>query len=168
SFVSVNGNQSRKLFGKVCRPFADKPNAIIVDNTDLGFTRMDSQEWVPMPEGEPVGISYLQHETDVGRKEWAEWNVVLHEAGKYDVQVYIPNSILPLSHEVEYTIRGVDSSLKLIDQQSCAGKWVSLGVFDLVPGGVTVRGVNLSKEDGRYFVADAVKFVKQAQCSSER
>ncbi|MDH7481472.1 MAG: heparinase II/III family protein [Armatimonadota bacterium] len=159
SFVSINGGPPRKFFGEVCYPFADKPKAVVVDDTDLGFSRMESREWGPMPDGEPIGISYLQHETDVGRNEWAEWRVILPDTGKYEVQVHIPRSLLPLSHEVEYIVNSRSS--QIIDQQKNAGKWATLGVFDFNAIGNTIKGVNRSKEDGRYFVADAVRFVKQ-------
>lgn len=164
ALVSVNGAKPARLasVGGFVRPFGNLPMRITVDDTDPGFSRMESYEWLPMPDGNPVGISYLQHETDVGRGEWAEWRARIPIAGKYEIQVRIPKSHLPLTDSAVYTITLPNGSTveKRISQRASAGRWVSLGKHDLRPRLVKVHAVNQSKVDGVYFIADAVRFVR--------
>lgn len=158
SNLVVNGKKRGGIIsGTMIKPFAGFAECIIVDDSDARCTRMPSLEWIPMPDGNPIGISYFAHETDVGRHEWAEWKVALPITGEYAIEVYIPCSIFPLSRETKYTVNGHTVS---VDQGANAGRWVSLGTYSLRGGETIVKVVNLSKEDGRYLVVDGVRLRK--------
>ena len=106
------------------------PGTVIVDDTDLGFTKGGTMaEWGTANEGYG-GRQFWTRNNDEVRPNynWAHWRPIL-TPGRYEVFAYIPERYntttqanYRISHSGGFTQRSVNQSLN-------SGRWVSLGTY---------------------------------------
>jgi len=105
------------------------PGTVIVDDTDLGFTKDGSAiGWHTANEGYGGRLfwTYTQDELR-SNYNWARWRPIL-TPGQYEVFVYIPERCT--TSQANYRISHADGSTqRSVDQSSNGARWVSLGVY---------------------------------------
>jgi hypothetical protein len=141
------------------------PRGTIVNETDGGAVSTGVWSVYPMKgyEGAITRTNDTLHYTAI------RYNVVVADAGYYDVYTFrTPNT--PWTQHAVYTVRSdTDSTTVLVDQSDLAKKgWYKLGTVFLSAGTKPVVTVDNSMlEPGRYLVSDAVMIMLNRRLSPE-
>ncbi|TLS53651.1 hypothetical protein FE782_05100 [Paenibacillus antri] len=106
-----------------------------------------------------IGANYAVHSTGAGDHS-LRWRPNLPMAGAYAVYYNLPNGNADRSTNAPYTVHyHGGSETFLVDQQGVGGEWKRLGVFDFLAGDSGYVEIT-DRANGKYVIADAVKFVK--------
>lgn len=141
-------------------------NVVIVDDTDPGF----------VTGGAAAGWRYVTTDGYNGRMvwtynnysvqpyyNWARWYPSL-QAGWYEVFVYVPYWYTTTSH-ARYWIRHASGyTLKIVDQSTTGGQWVSLGTYAFTGTStdyISLSDVTYEPYRTRLIGFDAVKFERR-------
>jgi hypothetical protein len=103
---------------------------VIVDDLDAGFVKGGAPAgWRTAGEGYGGHLTWTQNNDAVRPNyNWARWYPKL-AAGRYEVQVYIPDHYTTTS-QARYWISHADGlTLRVVDQSANGGRWVSLGTY---------------------------------------
>ena len=102
------------------------PGTVIVDDTDLGFTKGGSATgWHTANEGYGGRLFWTRNNDEVRPNyNWARWRPIL-KPGQYEVFAYIPERYTTTS-QANYRISHAGGFTQLSVDQS--GQWRSLGV----------------------------------------
>ena len=125
--------------------------AIIVDNTDAGFTKTGTWNSSTL-----TGFNQSSTLYATGGGATATWTPTLPTTGRYAVYVWFP-SYSNSDTAAQYTVTSADGSTGVtVDQTKYAGKWRSLGIFNFdagTSGQVKLTSSNLNtRADAAYFV----------------
>ena len=101
------------------------------------FTRSATAHWFPSYFGwQGTSLYTFASRTET---EWGEWRPRLPQAGRYDVQVWIP-SFHATTTAARYSVTHQDGTATVtLDQSRFNDEWVSLGRFAFGPQGAVVR-----------------------------
>ncbi|MGC9396235.1 MAG: hypothetical protein ACP5J4_15435, partial [Anaerolineae bacterium] len=138
------------------------PGTVIVDDTDLGFTKGGTTtEWGTANEGYG-GRQFWTRSNDQVRPNynWAHWRPILIP-GRYEVFAYIPERFntttqanYRISHSGGFTRRSVNQSIN-------GGRWVSLGTYQFLGTSddyVALENVTSEQNLTRMIAFDAMKW----------
>ncbi len=138
--------------------------AVVVDNSDAGFSVNDTDDWNTTSYANNIGTDY-RYSAEQKDDAWAKWTPVLPGAGNYKVYVWF-RSLDTRSKNVYYTVGHVGGPTTVggISQHSDEGngdQWFYLGEFNFAADGsdyVRLEAHYIDK-DCCHYCADAVKFV---------
>jgi hypothetical protein len=162
-YVEVS-NEGASTTGKVISTDAVSfvyrgPAAVIVDNTDPGFSA--SSNWSTSTSNPGyLGANYHVRAT-ASVSDQAKWTVTLPSSGSYKVYARWtadPNRATSAPYSIVHS--GGTATVN-VNQQQNNGTWVLLGTYNFAAG--TAERVRLScwTSSGQFVVADAVMFEKQ-------
>jgi len=109
------------------------PGTVIVDDTDLGFTKGGMvDEWYTANEGYGGRLFWTHSEAEVqNHYNWARWRPILMP-GQYEVFVYIPEHYIT-TLQANYRISHAGGSTqRSVNQSINGGRWVSLGTYQFL------------------------------------
>ena len=111
-------------------PPAGQPGTVIVDDLGPGFVEGGTAAyWHTAPDGFDGGFLWTyNNERVVPNYNWVEWHPVL-TAGTYEVFAYIPLTDATTTQARYWVIYGGGAALRVIDQSTNGGAWVSLGTY---------------------------------------
>ena len=143
----------------------DHGQGIIVDNRDSGFTWGGPSNYRHHASGGHSGNYYWTYNTYTNPDNSARWTPRLHQAGNYEVYVYIPAqhaSTTNLRYRVFHNGKRDDV---FVNQAHHRGSWHSLGRFYFNghnKGHEYVAVYDNTRENyaSRYIAFDAMKFVR--------
>jgi len=161
STVSVEvSNQADGVYVQADAVKFEPSDAIIVDNTDAGFSAVSGSWLTSNGLAGKYGADYRYTNTSPTGTALARWSPALPAAGSYEVSVWYPTAANRCT-TCTYTVRsGTTSSTAVADQTTSGGRWVLLGTYALDPAaGVSLELGNAA--NGTYVQADAVKFDPQ-------
>jgi uncharacterized lipoprotein YddW (UPF0748 family) len=134
---------------------------IIVDNSDAGFTILDTQTWTTgTATAGHYGADYRYRNTtgfDGSTASQVEWRPNLPSAGNYQVSIYYPQGG-NRANNAPFTVHYAGgNSTFAVNQQTGGGQWNILGTFAFTAG--TSGSVSLSSNaNASVVIADAVSF----------
>ncbi len=136
------------------------PAAVIVDDLDTGFVK-GGGGWRTAAEGYNGHLTWaLNNNTTNYNYAWGRWYPKL-EARRYEVYVYIPERYTTTS-QARYWIMHADGyTLRVVDQSTTGGRWVSLGTYRFRGDGsdyVSLADVTFEAYHSRLVAFDAVKW----------
>jgi hypothetical protein len=177
--VVLNGKTIAKPVVKdgMCYPFAGMPVTIVADDRDAFERVTQGNEWTRVADPNSWSTGYTHHETDPGRHENGNYVFNVPSAGRYGVEVSVPDITMVPSDRIDYRIpasgtpvavagavvnvkQDGDAYVITVNHQTKAG-WVKLGDFDLPAGALKINAKNMTEIDGIYFTADAMRLVKK-------
>ncbi len=128
---------------------------IIIDNNMIRFTEKTGS-WGEI-ETEPdkrYQFNFARNESGNGTFIFRPWII---EGGQYEISVWYPSSD-KYSKTVTVTVKHKNGDdQQIINQKKDGGQWISLGIFEFVPGNQSCVVINASGLKGSV-VADAIKF----------
>ncbi|MFN8445176.1 MAG: PA14 domain-containing protein [Caldilineaceae bacterium] len=137
-------------------------NAVIVDDSDPGFTRGGlPRGWAMAYEGYNNNLTWTQN-NDWARPQynWGRWYPRLRP-GRYEVFVYIPDRYSTTSSALYWISHAGGFTKRMISQNDYSNQWVSLGTYNF--SGTSNDYLSLSDVTGerylsRLLVWDAAKW----------
>ena len=166
---------------------ATQDNGQLIDDMDVSFQHFENADapgsWYPVtrPGSDPSVVNgralYTQASYHPARQwdNWAFWVPNLPAAGRYQIEVFVPNIAsvtgvsYPVTAEARYIIYQkngdqVVTTTVAIDQTSNLGQWVTLGEYAFATGASAavqlVDEVSNSENQNRIIWADAVRFTQ--------
>lgn len=102
----------------------------VIDNSSPCFQAFGNSAYWRVVEGDGIGGSYIW--TNAFHAEepsnWARWNVNLHDAGNYRVEIHLV-AAHAIFDSTRYGVEHAGSSATITVDQSAADGWVSLGEY---------------------------------------
>ncbi|MGQ9809365.1 MAG: golvesin C-terminal-like domain-containing protein [Armatimonadota bacterium] len=145
--------------------FWPDPDAVIVDNSDAGFSVVSGVWSVGTIATDKYGADYRWKST-VGATGAGvvRWTPQLQREGMYDVAVWYSQGA-NRAPDAPYTVESLNGDQTFrVDQRANGGRWVSLGRFPMVPARASVR---LSDNAGpSVVIADAVRWEYRGELPS--
>ncbi|MBN1873714.1 MAG: hypothetical protein JXA33_05755 [Anaerolineae bacterium] len=141
--------------------FNTSPGTVIVDDTDLGFTKGGTAaEWYTANEGYGGRLFWIRSEAEVQiNYNWARWCPIL-KPGQYEVFAYIPEYYA--TSQANYRISHAGGSTQRnVNQSINGGRWVSLGTYQFLGtpnDDVTLEDVMAEPDPTRLIAFDAMKW----------
>lgn len=133
---------------------------IIIDDLQSGFSATSGWQ-----EGNTLARShattYREAPAMIEETDSARWSTTLPD-GNYSVSVWYPSSFGNVSDALYIVDHSNESEYITVNQQFNSGQWVDLGTFNFTEdASAAVTLSNQSMDDGKFVVADAVRFVKE-------
>jgi hypothetical protein len=132
-------------------------NEIIIDNNIKGFTTIfgdwREEETVHNTGRYAMNFRYKPEYTEAE----FEYNPYFFKSGSYEVYIVYPSDKRYANSVPIEIVHAKGTSIKTVNQQSGGGQWVNLGRYHFKKGQHTA--LRIKGEQGKYVVADAVKFV---------
>ncbi|MBX2997234.1 MAG: hypothetical protein KF893_01895 [Caldilineaceae bacterium] len=104
--------------------------AIVVDNGGAGFVRGGPEDrWRSATNGENGGFLWTpNHATSESNYNWARWFPDV-SPNRYEVFAYIPRAERASTRARYWIVHSGQYTLRVINQASNAGNWISLGIY---------------------------------------
>ncbi len=141
------------------------PSAVIVDNSDAGFSIVSGAWSTGTIATDKYGPDYRWKSTVGGDGSGvARWTPQLEREGMYDVSVWYSQGA-NRAPDAPYTVESLNGEQTVrVDQRANGGRWVLLGRFPMLPGRASVR---LSDDAGpSVVIADAVRWEYRGELPS--
>jgi hypothetical protein len=146
-----------------CKPLPAEGG--IIDDTDPCAQLLGPSEYWRYEEGRGYGerVAWTNAVQKEEHSNWARWQLNLSEAGRYQVEVYLPDDFSMFAHTRYEVSHGDDSSEIVIDQGRNRG-WTSLGAYDFEAGvgqdiAVYDNGLD-TVDDDTHISADAIRLTR--------
>lgn len=145
---------------------ASDPIAQIVDDGDSGFQGQAKVKWYDSPKGcgwNEHALWTYSADKATNSENSARWSTKLPAAGRYTLQVYIPDckGTKPATQSASYSVVTAQGQQDVsINQAKNTGKWVSLGMFAFGTH-AAVELHDITGEDQRVVWFDAVRWVPE-------
>jgi len=144
-------------------PPEPEPETVIVDDTGAGFVKGGSSTgWHAAAEGYGGHLTWTQNNDRVRYGyNWARWYPDL-AAGWYEVLAYIPQRYSTTSKARYWVAHANGFTLRIVNQSTNGGRWVSLGTYWFDSGGkdyVSLADVTYEPYLSRLIAFDAMKWV---------
>jgi hypothetical protein len=139
------------------------PEGVVVDDTDRGFVKGGTVRYWTTAVGGYGGSFTWTRNNDWPRHSynWARWYPDL-QPGRYEVFVHIPDQYATTARARYWISHTGGHTMRLIDQSSNRGRWVSLGMYQFRGTSddyVSLADVTYETWISRYIAFDAVKWV---------
>ena len=137
-----------------------------VDNAPPGFEKIEGGfEWNPPDLASDRDMDFCENPDYTQRDKQpnsARWCGKLPNAGYYDVEAFIPNSMLTINQTAVYEIKHANGTAKVsVNQQDHKGKWVYLGTYEFDGSTACVGLVALTMvNETSYTVYDRVRWTR--------
>jgi hypothetical protein len=121
-------------------PDAPGAEGIIVDQWGPNFIWSGSQNWNTIRSENAIeGVYITTDNSEMIFRMYGRWNTFLHDAGNYNVYVYVPlyTEAGNVTNSARYRVfhSGTLSDPIVVNQAVVGGEWVLLGTFNFDAGG---------------------------------
>jgi hypothetical protein len=143
-------------------PTPQPPDAIVVDDGDRGFvTGGSTTGWRSAAEGYGGRLTWTRN-NDYARHNynWARWVPEL-APGRYEIYVHVPQNYSTTSNARYWVRHAGGYTLRIVDQRTHGGRWVSLGTYRFAGDGAeyaSLSDVTYESRLTRLVAFDAVKW----------
>lgn len=119
------------------------PGSIVVDNGEPGYAETGAWE----DTGEAFGYQDRETRRSTEPGATAAWTPEVDDAGEYEVLVWNPSFLATGHTAARYTVTHAGGTTDVVvDQRTAGQRWVSLGSYELTPGGG--HGVRVAGDAG--------------------
>jgi hypothetical protein len=139
------------------------PVTVVEDDAHTSFVKGGIiSGWRTAPEGYGGSLTWTwNNDRERPNYNWARWNADLM-AGRYEVQVYIPQRYTTTANARYWINHANGSTLVTVDQSANGGRWVSLGTYDFNGTAneyVTLSDITFEAPRSRLIAFDAIKWI---------
>jgi hypothetical protein len=97
----------------------------------------------------------------------ARWSSRLPSGGFYEALAYVPPCGRPATQSARYRVTHDGNARDVVvDQDSGAGRWVSLGLYNVADPGVTIELSDVTGDEGRAVRFDAIKWLPRTDAAA--
>ena len=142
---------------------AVEPNATSIDDGGAGYSGEAAIKWYDAACGVGGRHAWTYGTPDPKQSEnRARWSARL-PGGFYEALAYVPDCGRPATQSARYRVTAGGATRDVaVDQSASAGKWVSLGIYNVIDPAVAVELSDVTGDDGRAVRFDAVKWLPRA------
>lgn len=159
--VPTNPENATPTFDLTDHYLQIKPFAVVVDNSDAGFSVSEATDWQKGSSGDYYGENYLFSSASNGESDsYAEWKTRIPTTGKYTISAMWRAWDKRIKN-VAYTIIKNGNTIETkgsFNQQKNGGQWNTIGDYSFEKGDTATVRMYTSDPGSTHYSADAMQF----------